>query len=209
MLASRIRNVPVSHLELDEVWTFVQKKQRRVYFGDHKTVGNAYCFIALDRSSRLAVMYPLDKSDEQNTAQFMRKVRDATAGDCQISTDAFQPYSPAIDLFLEDRASYARIVKVIGPERIEPLLGLDITETETTYVERLYGTLRQHCKRLTRKTYAFSKCWRMLNAALALFFANYNFCWVHKMLKVSPAMTAGLADHAWSLDYLIEKVAIA
>ena len=207
---SRVRGVKATHLELDEIWTFVHKKQKRVMYGDPVTMGDAYCFIAIDRRTRLVVAWHLGKRDDQNTSRFVKKVRDATTGSCQISTDAFASYQPAIGLWMEKRASYGRIVKVQGPGRVEAALGQpDLDETETTYVERLNGTLRQHCRRLTRKTYAFSKHWGMLEHALAMFFANYNFCWIHGTLKKStPAMKAKLTDHVWSMGELLEQACV-
>ncbi|MDE0164759.1 MAG: hypothetical protein OXL36_06665 [Bryobacterales bacterium] len=212
LLRIRIHGLKVSHLELDELWTFVYKKQKRVMFGDPPDVGDVYCYIALDRSSRLVVAWHLGKRDDQNTSLFIRKVKWATTGSYQISTDAFPSYLPAIGLHLEKQASYARIVKVAAPGRIEGVLGSpELDLTETTYVERLNGTLRQHCKRFTRKTYAFSKRWRMLEAALGLFFAHYNFFWAMKRRKekpATPAMRAKLTDHVWSLDELLEQVVV-
>jgi len=62
--------------------------------------------------------------------------------------------------------------------------------------------LRQWCKRLTRLTYAFSKKWENVQAALALHFAYYNFRRVHSSLRVTPAMEAGIADHIWRIGEL-------
>ena len=81
----------------------------------------------------------------------------------------------------------------------DPNLG----RASTSHVERKNGSLRQWCKRLTRLTYAFSKEWENLQAALALRFAYYNFCRVHSSLRVTPAMEAGIADHVWDLCELI------
>ncbi len=55
----------------------------------------------------------------------------------------------------------------------------------------------------TRLTNAFSKKWGNLKAALALYFAYYNFCRVHMPLRVTPAMQSGLTDHVWTLGELI------
>ena len=74
-----------------------------------------------------------------------------------------------------------------------------------SYVERFYGTRRQCCKRMTGKTYAFSKKWEMLEAALALEFAHFNICRRHGTLKTTPAMAAGLADHRWMVGELLEN----
>lgn len=79
----------------------------------------------------------------------------------------------------------------------------DLDRASTSHVERKNGTLRQWCKRLTRLTYAFSKKWENLKAALALYFAHYNFCRMHGSLRVTPTMEAGIADHVWELEKLI------
>jgi hypothetical protein len=71
----------------------------------------------------------------------------------------------------------------------------DLDRAGTSHVERKNGTLRQWCKRLTRLTYAFSRSWDNLGAALALHFAYYNLCRIHGSLKVTPAMAAGVTDH--------------
>jgi hypothetical protein len=58
--------------------------------------------------------------------------------------------------------------------------------------------LRQWCNRLTRLTYAFSKKWENLKAALALHFLYYNFVRIHGSLRVTHAMEAGITDHVWT-----------
>lgn len=204
-MRTHLRGLDVRHLELDEIWSFVYKKQRRVKASDPNTVGDAYCFIAIDRDTRLILAWHLGKRDLPDTCRFVYKVRQATsARRFQISTDGFESYEHAIEIGLSDRASYGRIVKVVHPGRVEAVFGNpNVAEIETTYIERFNGTLRQWCKRLTRKTYAFSKKWEMLEAALALEFAHYNFCRKHRTLKQTPAMAAGLTDHLWSVNELL------
>jgi hypothetical protein len=82
-------------------------------------------------------------------------------------------------------------------------VGVYVARANTSHVERKNGSLRQWCKRLTRLTYAFSKKWENLRAALALHFCYYNFCRIHSSLRVTPAMAAGLTDHVWNLSDLI------
>ena len=77
----------------------------------------------------------------------------------------------------------------------------------TSHVERSNLTMRMMIRRMTRLTNAFSKKWENHEAALALFFAYYNFCRVHLTLKRTPAMKSGLADHVWSLRELLQKAA--
>ena len=83
------------------------------------------------------------------------------------------------------------------------VVGVGLDRASTSHVERKNGTLRQWCKRLTRLTYAFSKKWDNLKAALALHFAHYNFCRVDGSLRITPAMAAGVADHVWTIEELI------
>jgi hypothetical protein len=73
----------------------------------------------------------------------------------------------------------------------------------TSHVERQNLTVRMHLRRFTRLTNAFSKKLENLKAALALYFAWYNFCRVHSSLRVTPAMAAGIADHVWELADVI------
>ena len=78
-LRDLVRNVDISHLEIDEIWTFVYKKQKRVQLTDPDTVGDAYCYIALDRASRRVAAWHLGKRDMPNTARFILNVREATS----------------------------------------------------------------------------------------------------------------------------------
>ena len=74
----------------------------------------------------------------------------------------------------------------------------------TSHIERQNGSLRQWCKRLTRLTYAFSKRWESLRAALALHFAYYNFCRVHSTLRMTPAMASKIAARPWDMRELLQ-----
>lgn len=79
----------------------------------------------------------------------------------------------------------------------------DLKHISTSYVERQNLTMRMQMRRLTRLTNGFSKKWENLKAMLALYFCWYNFCRVHRTLRVAPAMEAGIADHAWTLAELL------
>ena len=224
LLEKRLRSVPVKDLQLDEVWTFVFKKEQNKWMKEasNQRIGDAYTFIALERETKLVLAWHLGKRSRPSTEAFIAKVRTATADrPFQLTTDGFTAYPPAIDYALADRADYAQLVKVYGKseegrERYSPgdvigavptpILGNpDPARICTSHVERKNGTLRQWCKRLTRLTYAFSKKWENLQAALALHFAHYNFCRIHGSLRVTPAMEAGISDHVWDLSELISE----
>jgi IS1 family transposase len=217
--------VKVEHLELDEVWTYVGCHQKYV---DHEQEdshlrGDQYTFIALEERTKMVMAWHLGKRDGENTRQFITKVRHATPADplFDVSTDAFQPYETAIDGILFERANHAQIVKLFsrhveeGRERYSPARFVSVAKdavtgmpnldrASTSHVERKNGSLRQWCKRLTRLTYAYSEKWEHLNAALALHFAYYNFCRIHRSLKVTPAMEAGVSDHVLELRELLQ-----
>ncbi len=212
----------VSQLQADEIWTFCKKKEGHKFPHEAhaEEIGDAHTFIGLDRKSKLVVAWHLGKRDQESTDDFISKVRWATADErFDMCTDGFSPYVFAIDAGLHDRADYSQVVKTYskteeGREGYSPgsfvtvekkaILGYpNLSRASTSHVERKNGSLRQWCKRLTRLTYAFSKKWSNLGAALALHFAYYNFCRIHGSLRVTPAMAAGITDHVWTIDELI------
>ncbi len=73
----------------------------------------------------------------------------------------------------------------------------------TSIVERSNLSTRMGVRRFTRLTNAFSKKWENHWAAVALWFTFYNFCRVHKSLRVTPAMAAGISDHVWNVQELL------
>jgi len=200
----------------------VQKKEghKWPHEKDAEQIGDAYTFIALESKTKLVLAWHLGKRDTPNTTEFIRKLRAATFEDpFELCTDAFGSYVPAVNEVLYDRAHYSQVVKVYskqeeGRERYSPgefvklektaMRGSpDLGRASTSHVERKNGSLRQWCKRLTRLTYAFSKKWDNLKAALALHFAYYNFCRVHSSLRVTPAMEAGITDRIWGIRDLL------
>ena len=79
----------------------------------------------------------------------------------------------------------------------------DEQHISTSYVERQNLTMRMAIRRFTRLTNVFSKKLENLKAALALHFAHYNFVRVHRTLRVTPAMAAGITEQVWELGELL------
>jgi IS1 family transposase len=217
-----LRDVPVRDLQLDECWTYCLKKEGHLLPEEMKdeNIGSQYVYIGLERTSKLVVAWHLGKRDRDNTYEFISKVRRATASNqFDISTDAWPPYVPEIDLQLSDRANHSVVVKVYDkPEEtreryspgnfvtVEKSVGSghpNLRRACTSHVERKNGSLRQWCRRLTRLTYAFSKKKANLRAALALHFWYYDFARIHSSLRVTPAMEAGLVNRVLTLDELV------
>jgi transposase-like protein/IS1 family transposase len=219
VIANKVVNVPVKDIQADEIWSFVGKKQKAVQPGDDPNFGDAYCFVAMERGSKLVLNFALGKRDQETTNAFIEGVRHAASGKFQITTDGFAPYRTAIPDTLRDRASFAQLIKVYratpeGERRYSPA---EVVSTEvvpvmgrpdpkhicTSHIERQNLTMRMQIRRFTRLTNGFSKKWENHWAALCLWFAFYNFCRVHSRLRVTPAMEAGIADHIWSVRELL------
>jgi IS1 family transposase len=222
VMAERLRDVPVKDLQCDEIWGFVFKKEAHKWPSEAKneSIGDAYTFVALDPNTKLVLNFALGRRNQATTDAFIEGVRAATAASrFQISTDGFQPYKSAIDNTLADRVDYAQMIKVYAAERegearyspprvvdtvTVPILGdPDPQRICTSHVERQNLTMRMQIRRLTRLTNGFSKKWENLWAALCLHFAWYNFVRVHRTLRVTPAMEAGITDHVWDFAELL------
>lgn len=220
-LETALRGVPVRDVQADEVWSFVGCKERtRQRRGYGEAVGDCYTYTALERHTKLILCFHVGKRCPADTRAFAQKLSDATRGRFQLTTDGFRPYLTAIPATFGDGIDYATLVKVYGEpteqHRYSPPRITDVIITErignpeeaaicTSHVERSNLTVRMTVRRFTRLTNAFSKLWRNHEAMLGLFFAYYNFCRVHMTLKTTPAVAAGLTDHVWSLEELLDR----
>jgi transposase-like protein/IS1 family transposase len=228
-----IQNVPVRDVECDEIWCFVSMKEKTLkskikegYFQDDfemaEKLGDAYTFVGFERNSKLILAWHLGHRSAEDTLKFAKKLGRATYNDSfQVTTDGFAQYRYAIVRELERKnIDFAQLIKIYaapreGEARYSPPVVVD-TQTEiifgnpdpsricTSIVERQNLTIRMQMRRFTRLTNAFSKKWENLKAALALFFAFFNFCRKHGGIdKQTPAMVAGLTDHVWTIRELL------
>lgn len=223
IMADKIRNVQVRDVECDELWAFIGKKQKRVRPEDDQNLGDAYTFVAIERHSKLVLNIAMGKRDQATTDVFIEGVRHATARNpFQITTDGFAPYRSAVTNTLHDRLTgFAQLIKVYrssqegearySPAQVESVVVVPVAGNPdpericTSIVERSNLSTRMSLRRFTRLTNAFSKKWENHWAAVACWFAFYNFCRIHKSLRVTPAMEAGIADHVWSVRELLES----
>lgn len=222
LMARLIVNVPVKDVQCDEIWGFVGKKEKGTTVEERKEsgFGDAYTFVAIERTTKLVLNFALGRRDQKTTNLFIEGLRRATStGTFQLTTDGYNAYPPAVSLSLSDRASFAQLVKVYAAPRereqryspgdvVEcvpvPVFGTPQAERIcTSHVERQNLTMRMQMRRLTRLTNGFSKKRENLWAALCLHFAYYNFCRVHQTLRVTPAMEAGITDHVWTISEML------
>jgi transposase-like protein/IS1 family transposase len=222
LMVSKIQNLTVHDVEVDEIWGFVQKKEGHKSAADGEEVGDAYCFVGIERSTKLVLAYHLGKRTAKATDDFIGKLAYATAWSrYQLTSDGFKPYIGAVKMILRDRVDFAQLIKVYGTprdgeQRYSPAEVVDSVPVEimgrpvrdricTSYVERQNLSIRMGMRRMTRLTNGFSKKWENLQAAYSLWFAYYNFCRVHSTLRVTPAMESGITDHIWTIGELIAR----
>lgn len=224
LLDEKIRKVKVNDLQLDEIWAYVgmKEKTKKRKGKDEMTLGDAYTFVAFERDSKLILAWHLGRRTEHDTLLFTEKIFqavDGTQGRIQVSTDGFAAYPDALAYSIGTRADYAQLIKIYGapepdehrysPSRVIEAIpqvvfgNPDPEKICTSHVERQNLNIRMAMRRFTRLTNAFSKKWENLKAALALYFAYYNFCRIHKTIRCTPAMEAGITGHVWELKELL------
>lgn len=221
LMNERIKGVAVQDVEADEMWGFVGMKNRAKMYKQLSDpfVGDAYTYVGIERNTKLVLAWHLGQRDITDTEAFTEKLERATSGRFQLTTDGWGPYVPAVSYSLGTRVDFAQLIKVYQnnregeqkyspPEVVEtvtkPIIGSpDPRRICTSIVERNNLSMRTSIRRLTRLTNAFSKKWGNLRAALALYFAYYNFCRIHSSIRCTPAMESGLTGHVWSLRELL------
>jgi transposase-like protein/IS1 family transposase len=221
VMERKITSVTVKDVEADEIWGFVGKKEGHKSIEDGADVGDAYCFVAMERNTKLILAHHLGKRNKAATEQFMEKLRDATSESrFQFTTDGFKPYVDATHMILGNRVDFAQLIKVYGTaregeQRYSPGEVVDSVPVRvygnpnprricTSHIERQNLSIRMGMRRMTRLTLSFSKKWENLQAAYSLWFAFYNFCRVHATLRVTPAMESGVANHVWTIGELLQ-----
>lgn len=219
-----VQNVPSKRIECDEIWSFNYCKQRAVATAKAapEDAGDVWTWTAIDADSKLIVSYLVGGRDANYATEFMHDLVDRLRNRVQLTTDGHRAYFEAVDHAFNGRVDYAQLVKLYGPgveghghysppqcigTRQRVVSGMPKGEhISTSYVERQNLTMRMSMRRFTRLTNGFSKKLDNHIHALALYFAFYNFCRIHKSLRVSPAMTAGITDRLWSLEDIAGKI---
>jgi transposase-like protein/IS1 family transposase len=222
LLAQKIQNVRVAEVQCDEIWGFVgmKEKTKKGKAGVDETTGDAWCYIAIDRHTKLILAWHLGKRTMQDTVCFTENLAHATTGNFQINCDGFPCYKEAIEFSFGADVDFAQIIKIFGlpdgeERRYSPptVTGIkkvavagnpDLETATTSHIERQNLTVRMQMRRMTRLTNAFSKKQINLGYAYAIHFFHYNFMRVHSTLRVTPAMEAKLSGHIWTWRELIE-----
>jgi IS1 family transposase len=225
-----VRNVASKRIQCDEIWSFTYAKQRNVETAKAPPdqAGDTWTWTALDADSKLIVSWLVGGRDAGYAHEFMQDVAARLSNRVQLTTDAHKAYLTAVEDAFGADVDYAMLVKLYGEapspagryspaqcigSKKAPVEGRpDAAHISTSYVERQNLTMRMHMRRFTRLTNAFSKKIENHASAVALHCTFYNFVRIHKALRCSPAMAAGVTTKLWDVKdivALVEKIEAA
>ena len=218
---ARLRNLACKRIQCDEIWGFCYAKERNVPAGkqDQYGYGDVWTWTALCPDTKLVPSWLVGRRDAFYAHAFASDLASRLSSRVQLTTDGHHAYLTAIEGAFGLDVDYGMLVKTYGQSeegerRYSPpvctgalkrrIIGdPKLEDVSTSFVERQNLTMRMSMRRLTRLTNGFSKKIENLEHAVALHFMHYNFARVHKSLRVTPAMEAGLDDHAWSLEEIV------
>jgi IS1 family transposase len=216
-------NLSCKRIQCDEIWNFCYCKEKNVPEG-HKGefgYGDVYTWTAMCADKKIIPSFLVGKRDAGFANIFMKDVASRLKNRVQLTTDGHRAYLEAVEDAFGGDIDYAMLVKTYGStstndqrryspaectgaDKLRISGNPDVKDVSTSYVERQNLTMRMSMRRFTRLTNGFSKKIENLEYSVALHFMHYNFCRIHKTLRVTPAMEAGLTDHVWTLEEIIK-----
>ncbi len=223
---ANVRDVKAARVQVDEIWSFTYAKQKNVATAKDapEGAGDTWTWTAIDADSKMILSYLVGGRDAEYAMWFMDDLASRLANRVQLTSDGHRAYLEAVEGAFGCDVDYAQLVKLYGNEggkgsevRYSPAecTGIrkrrvegnpDEAHVSTSYVERQNLTMRMHMRRFTRLTNAFSKKVENHAYAVALHMMYYNFVRVHKTLRVTPAMEAGVSDRLWEIADIAKLV---
>ena len=216
-----VRGVRPRFVQADELWTFVHTKEAHLYGDTPAEWGDQYIWMAIDSETKMVLSYLVAKREGTSAYDFIRDLSERVTGRFQLTTDGLRSYVPAVEEYFGADIDFAQLLKLYGtsggegpewynPSKVTATIPITISgdpkieRISTSHVERANLSVRTHLRRFTRLSLGFSKSLDHLKAAVALYMAFFNFVRVHQTLRVTPAMQAGLTDHIWTVQELLE-----
>ena len=217
-----VRDVKAARVQCDEIWSFCYAKQKNVATAKAapQEAGDVWTWTALDADSKLIVSYLVGGRDSEYAIEFMDDTASRLATRVQMTTDGHKAYLEAVEGAFGGDIDYAQLVKMYGAvpdamkgryspaectgtrkRRVEGDPAVE--DVSTSFVERQNLTMRMSMRRFTRLTNGFSKKIDNHIHMLSLYFVHYNFCRIHKSLKVTPAMAAGVSNTLHDLEWIV------
>src|ERR1022692_3951747 len=217
-----MRNLKSERVQIDEMWQFVYCKERHVtpaIASKNPGAGDAWLWAAIDADSKLAITWLVGERTPEAARDFVEDLAGRLASRIQLTSDGLKLYVKAVDRAFGSDVDYAMLVKIYGkPEgeekRYSPAVCIgcqshavignpDPKHINTSYVERHNLSVRMTVGRFTRLTNAFSKKIENHAASVALGYFAYNFIKIHRTLRTTPAMAAGVTNRLWEVADLV------
>jgi IS1 family transposase len=213
-------DLPCKRIQVDEIWSFCYAKKKNVP-QEHRGefgYGDVWTWVALDPDTKLVPVWLVGERGALWATRFMYDLAWRIRHRVQITSDAHRPYYDAVYKAFHGKVDYAQLVKMYGSQQTETryspstllcaiqrvMIGQpDKGQISTSCAERQNLTMRMQMRRFTRLTNGFSKKVENLAHAVALHFMYYNFCRIHQSLRITPAMAAGISDHLWELENVV------
>ena len=178
-----------------------------------------WTWAAIDADTKLIPCWTLGRRDSETAMQFVDDLASRLTDRIQLTSDGLKAYLGAVAAAFDGQVDYAQLVKVYtntveGQKRYSPAVcvgcdrtrifgGPDPRYISTSYIERANLTMRMGMRRFTRLTNAFSKKIENHAAAVSLHMMHYNFARKHQTLGTTPAVAAGVSDHIWSIEEIV------
>ena len=219
-----LRNLKCKRVQVDEIWSFCGMKEKNVppmrkgEFGK----GDVWTWVAIDAETKLVPSWLIGTRGYRYARLFIDDLAGRMANRIQLTSDGHKAYLVAVEKTFGGDVDYAMLVKLYGNaegngnerryssgECCGAIKGAvcgdpDEKHISTSFVERQNLTMRMGMRRFTRLTNGFSKKVENHACAVGLHYMFYNFGRIHKTLRVTPAMEAGISDHVWSLEEIAE-----
>jgi len=223
-----VRDVKAARVQCDEIWSFVHAKAKNAPSSTragNPTIGDCWTWTALDADSKLLISYLVGGRDAEYAMMLMDDLRQRVTTRMQLTTDGHGPYLRAVEEAFGADVDYSVLIKLYGAPPVAQEAARRYSPTEcvgtrrdkitgnpdpkhvsTSYVERANLTMRMAMRRFTRLTNAFSKKLENHAHMVALYALWYNFVRVHKTLRMSPAMAAGIEKRLWTMEDVVRLV---
>ena len=224
-MIEKVRNVKARRVQVDQVWSFTYAKQKNVPTAKAAPIeaGDIWTWAAIEADHKLLISWLVGGRDGDYAAAFIDDLRSRLANRVQLTSDGHKAYLEAVEGAFGADVDYAMLIKLYGEapegakgryspgecigarkERIEG--NPDMKHVNTSFVERQNLTMRMQMRRFTRLTNAFSKKFENHMHMVALYTVWYNFVKMHKTLRMTPAVSAGVTDKLWSMTDIAELV---
>ncbi len=218
-----VRNVKAAQVQCDEIWSFCYAKEANVAQAKSapEGAGDVWTWTAIDRDSKMILSYEVGDRSAMTAIEFMDDLRSRLATRVQLTTDGHRAYLEAVEGAFGGDVDYAMLIKLYGEPtgqkgherkyspaectgaRKELISGNPVKEmVSTSHVERQNLTMRMGMRRFTRLTNGFSKKLENHLHMLSLYFVHYNFVRLHKSLRTTPAMAAGITQTLHDMEWL-------